>query len=162
MDHQLVRRKDGQRFVEKTKTEAGCRYIPMSDSVYESLYNILKNRKRPQKEQMIDGYVGFILLDKNGNPKVANHIEKALPRIRKKYNDANVIPLPSITPHVFRHTFCTNFASKGMNIKSLQDLMGHSDANVTMNVYTHNSYEMAAESMAEIVPIDGSVVIKQA
>ena len=29
-------------------------------------------------------------------------------------------PLPHITPHVFRHTFCTNMASAGMDIKNLQ------------------------------------------
>ena len=59
-------------------------------------------------------------------------------------------PLPHITPHVFRHTFCTNYANDGMDIKNLQYLMGHSDAGVTLNVYTHASYAHAAEQMAKI------------
>ena len=42
-----------------------------------------------------------------------------------------------------------------MNLKSLQYLMGHSDASVTLNVYTHNSYEKAEESMAQIVAFSG-------
>lgn len=42
-------------------------------------------------------------------------------------------------------------ANAGMDLKSLQYLMGHSDASVTLNVYTHNSYEKAEESMAQIV-----------
>lgn len=151
VDHQLVRTQEGKRYIEKTKTEAGCRYIPMSDDVCRSLYNILKCRKKPKKEIMIDGYAGFLLLDNNGNPKVAMHIEHAVRRITEKYNEENVIPLPRITPHVFRHTFCTNMANAGMDLKSLQYLMGHSDASVTMNVYTHNSYEMAEKSMAKIV-----------
>lgn len=155
VDHQLVRTRDGQRYIEKTKTECGCRYIPMSDEVYESFYNILSNRKKQKKEIMIDSYAGFLLLDKNGNPKVAMHIQKVVQRLCEKYNEENIIPLPRITPHVFRHTFCTNMANAGMDLKSLQYLMGHSDASVTLNVYTHNSYEKAEESMAQIVSFSG-------
>lgn len=58
----------------------------------------------------------------------------------------------TITPHVLRHTFCTNMANAGMDIKSLQYLMGHADAGVTMNVYTHASYDHAAQSMQKILP----------
>lgn len=156
VDHQLVRTREGKRYIEKTKTECGCRFIPMSDSVYQSLFNILKYRRKVKHEQMIDGYAGFILLDQNGNPKVAMHIEHVVKRIWEKYNEANVIPLPRITPHVFRHTFCTNMANAGMDLKSLQYLMGHSDVTVTLNVYTHNSYEKAEESMAKIVALGGA------
>ena len=55
------------------------------------------------------------------------------------------------TPHVFRHTFCTNMANAGMDIKTLQYVMGHSDVGVTLNVYTHASYDRAAEQMAKIL-----------
>ena len=151
VDHQLVRTREGKRYIEKTKTECGRRFIPMSDEVCRSLYNILANRRTPKQEIMIDGYAGFILLDKNGNPKVAMHIEHVVKRIWEKYNEENIIPLPRVTPHVFRHTFCTNMANAGMDLKSLQYLMGHSDASVTMNVYAHNSYEKAEESMAKIL-----------
>ena len=151
VDHQLVWNRNCQRYVEKTKTECGCRFIPMSDEVYRSLYNILMNRPKQKKEQIIDGHAGFILLDKNGNPKVALHIEHVVTRIWQKYNDTHVIPLPKITPHVFRHTFCTNMANLGMDLKSLQYLMGHSDVSVTLNVYTHNSYEKAEEAMSRLL-----------
>ena len=60
-------------------------------------------------------------------------------------------PLPNITSHVFRHTFCTNMANVGMNVKTLQYLMGHSDAGVTLNIYTHASYDRAAEQMAKLI-----------
>lgn len=63
----------------------------------------------------------------------------------------NYFFVPYLTrPHVFRHTFCTNYANNGMDIKNLQYLMGHSDAGVTLNVYTHASYAHAAEQMAKI------------
>lgn len=66
---------------------------------------------------------------------------------RKKY-----FFVPYLTrPHVFRHTFCTNMANAGMDVKTLQYLMGHSDVGVTLNIYTHASYDRAAEQMAKIV-----------
>ena len=71
----------------------------------------------------------------------------AMKKYKKLHPDT---PLPHITPHVFRHTFCTNYANDGMDIKNLQYLMGHSDAGVTLNVYTHASYAHAAEQMAKI------------
>lgn len=50
-----------------------------------------------------------------------------------------------------RHTFCTNMANAGMDIKTLQYVMGHSDVGVTLNVYTHASYNRASEQMAKII-----------
>ena len=47
--------------------------------------------------------------------------------------------------------FCTNMANAGMDIKSLQYLMGHSDAGITMNVYTHASYDRAEASLQKIL-----------
>ena len=160
VDHQLVWTRSCKRYIEKTKTEAGCRFIPMDDKVMRSLYNILANRPKLQRECMIDGYTGFILLDQNGNPKVALHIEHVLTRIWEKYNQENVIPLPKITPHVFRHTFCTNMANGGMDLKSLQYLMGHSDASVTLNVYTHTEYGKAQEAMSKICSFTDIVLPK--
>ena len=62
---------------------------------------------------------------------------------------------------MFRHTFCTNYANDGMDIKNLQYLMGHSDAGVTLNVYTHASYAHAAEQMAEISQFRHSPEVKK-
>lgn len=152
VDHQLVRERGGKYYVEKTKTESGCRYIPMTDDVYQSLQRILKKRPKVQTEMIVDGYGGFILLDKNNRPKVALHIENEMRWGMKKYQKLHPDkPLPHITPHVFRHTFCTNMANSGMDVKRLQYLMGHSDAGVTMNVYTHTGYEQAAEQMVRVI-----------
>ncbi|MEE1249356.1 MAG: site-specific integrase, partial [Lachnospiraceae bacterium] len=134
VDHQLVRERGGKYYVEETKTSSGCRFIPMTDLIYQSLKNMLARRPKVKKEVIVDGYSNFIMLDKNGNPKVALHIENemrwAMQKYTKLYPDN---PLPRITPHIFRHTFCTNYANSGMDIKDLQYLMGHSDAGVTLN-----------------------------
>lgn len=151
VEKQLLKEKGGVYHVEKTKTESGVRCIPMSDEVYQSLKNILARRQKPKKEMLIDGYAGFLLLDKNGNPKVGLHLDHHMQWTMKKYRRTQQIPLPTITPHVLRHTFCTNMANAGMDLKSLQYLMGHSDAGVTMNVYTHASYDHAEKSMQKIL-----------
>ena len=99
---------------------------------------------------------GFLMLDKNDSPKVALHIENEMRWAMKKYQKLHPDkPLPHITPHVFRHTFCTNMANAGMDIKTLQYVMGHSDVGVTLNVYTHASYDRAAEQMAKIIDFKG-------
>ena len=51
--------------------------------------------------------------------------------------------MPNVTPHVCRHTYCSNMAKSGMNPKTLQYLMGHSDIGVTLNVYTHVNFDDA-------------------
>lgn len=150
VDHQLVRKRSGEYYIEETKTKSGVRYIPMVEKVYESLQNILANRKPVETECVIGGHSGFILLDKDGNPKIAMHIEHVMKRAWNKYNATHETPLPPITPHVLRHTFCTNMANAGMDIKSLQYLMGHSDVSVTLNVYTHASYDKAEQAMRQI------------
>ena len=45
-------------------------------------------------------------------------------------------------------------ANAGMDLKSLQYLMGHSDAGITMNVYTHTSYAQAEQSMRKILRLE--------
>ncbi|NBI77038.1 hypothetical protein D3Z42_16665 [Lachnospiraceae bacterium] len=44
-------------------------------------------------------------------------------------------------------------ANAGMDIKNLQYVMGHSDVGVTLNVYTHASFDHAAEQMARIIDL---------
>ena len=83
VDHQLVRERGGKYYVEKTKTECGIRFIPMTDDVYQSLKNILANRRKMKTEIIVDGYSGFILIDKDCHPKVALHIENEI-RFRRR------------------------------------------------------------------------------
>lgn len=155
VDHQLLRRY-GKYFIEKPKTECGCRYIPMTDEVSQSLQNIISNRRHANPEVIVDGYGGFLLLDRKGEPKTARNIENEIRSVMKKYKAHNPDkPLPHITPHVLRHTFCTNMANAGMDIKALQYIMGHSNAGITLNTYTHMSYEHAAGQMGKVICFGG-------
>lgn len=152
VDHQLVREKGGKYYIEKTKTECGRRSIPMTNDVFNAFKNIIKKRPKLVSEITVDGYSRFILIDKNLKPKVALHIENECRWAMKKYNKYHPDkPLPKITPHVYRHTFCTNMVNAGMDAKVLQYIMGHSEIDVTMNIYTHMGYERASSHMLEIV-----------
>lgn len=151
VDHQLQRKRNMEYIIEETKTEAGVRQIPMTDDVYECFQRIIANRKKPKVEPMIGGRTGFLYLDKNEKPMVALHWEKYFQHIREKYNSIYRVQMPIITPHVCRHTFCSNMAKSGMNPKTLQYIMGHSDISVTLNTYTHVKFEDAEEEMKKVV-----------
>lgn len=150
MDHQLQRYpKKGYQIVEP-KTESGVRQVPMTQEVADCFRTILKSRKKPRAEPMIDGYTGFLFLDKNEMPMVAMHWEKYFQHICKKYNSIYKVQMPKVTPHVCRHTFCSRMAAARMNPKTLQYIMGHSDISVTLNTYTHLGFEEASKEMRRV------------
>lgn len=150
VDHQLQRyARVGYKIVEP-KTESGTRQIPMTQEVAAAFRRIINNRRKPKVEPMIDGYAGFLYLDKNGMPLVALHWEKYFQHICEKYNKIYRIPLPKVTPHVCRHTFCSRMAAARMNPKTLQYIMGHSDIGVTLNTYTHLGFDEASEEVKRL------------
>ena len=149
IDHQL--QKTGTLvYINTTKTNAGKRVIPMQDDVYECFERILARRPKLKVEPMIDGYSGFLWFDKDGKPMVALHWEKYFQHAVDKYNSIYRVQLPRITPHVCRHTYCSNMAKTGMNPKVLQYLMGHSDISVTLNTYTHLKFDDAKDEMEKM------------
>lgn len=66
--------------------------------------------------------------------------------------------MPQITPHVCRHTFCSNMAKSDMNPKVLQCITGHGDISVTLDTYTHIKSE---DTIAEMERLD-SLMEKEA
>lgn len=150
INHQLQRKRNMEYVIEDTKTSSGTRVIPMTDDVYECFKRIIANRKKPKVEPMICGKSGFLYLDKNDMPTVALHWEKYFQHICEKYNSIYKVQMPKITPHVCRHTFCSNMAKSGMNPKTLQYIMGHSDIGVTLNTYTHIGFEDAQEELQRV------------
>ena len=150
VDHQLQRTRSMEYVIEDPKTGCGTRMVPMTPEVKECFARILANRKPPKVEPVVQGYSGFLFLDKNGRPMVALHWEKYFQHICAKYNSIYKVQMPKVTPHVCRHTFCSNMAKSGMNPKALQYIMGHSEIGVTLNVYTHIGFEDARAEMLEL------------
>lgn len=95
----------------------------------------------------VEGYTGFIFTAKTGRPLMPNAVNSILYNIVDAYNRAELQRakgqrrkaelLPRFSAHVTRHTACTRMAESGMDIKVLQYIMGHSDIEMTMQVYNH-------------------------
>ena len=151
IDHQLCRTAEKPYFVKSPKTSSGVRCIPMSDVVYMALKRVAANRQSPTVELLVDGYSGFLFLDKAGMPKVAMHLENYMRGMQKKMERIYGKSFPRVTPHVLRHTFCTNMQRAGIDVKSLQYLMGHSNVSVTLDVYTHVDFQAVQEAFGRAV-----------
>ena len=150
IDHQLQRTREGVYLIEDTKTTYGERILPMSEGVYQCFQRLIKKRKKWKVEPMVDGKAGFLVLDKNGMPYLALHWEKRFEYALGKYNRIFKEELPIITPHICRHTYCTNMAKAGISPKSLQYLMGHSDIATTLGYYTHYKFNDAEKEVREL------------
>ncbi|HBM7274098.1 TPA: site-specific integrase [Clostridioides difficile] len=149
IDHQLLRNQEGY-YIETPKTKCGIRKVPMSEEAGKAFQRVLK-RKKTEKGIVIDGYRNFLFLNQKGMPMTACYYTSTLRNIVKKYNKCHDEPLPKITPHILRHTFCTRLAQKNMNPKNLQYIMGHSSIMITLNLYAHASQTGANMEMRSLI-----------
>lgn len=105
--------------------------------------------KATQKElgikctSVIDGYSDFIFVNRYGRAQHLGNLNKAIQRIIRDCNDEILLDdenaevlLPHFTCHSLRHTFTTRMCEAGINIKVMQDTLGHKDISTTMNIYT--------------------------
>lgn len=153
VERQLQRTIDMRYVVQEPKTASGTRYVPMTPEVSERFSSIVAACGSRKSGPVIDGVSGFLFLDKNGMPLVAMHWEHYFQHIVAKYNRIYREQMPKVTPHVCRHTFCSNMAKSGMNPKKLQYIMGHSDISVTLNVYTHLGFEDVKDEMQQLAAV---------
>lgn len=156
IDHQLQRMSNMELIIEPTKTRAGTRKLPITEDVAMMFRAIIEDRPKPKIEKMVGGYSGFLYLDKNDLPEVALHWEHRFRHMVNRYNEIYRVQMPKITSHVCRHTYCSNMAKAGMNPKTLQYLMGHSDIGVTMNTYTHLGLEDAQDEMIRMEELNAA------
>jgi len=137
--------------VHKTKTRAGTRTIPMLDEVREAFmmekkYQEFNNLKC---NVTIDGYTNFIFINRFGNVQHQGTLNKAIRRIIRDCNDyqmekggKNPVLLPKFSCHSLRHTFTTRLVEAGVNIKVVQNVLGHADFSTTMDIYTDVTKEL--------------------
>ena len=132
--HQIYKTK-GVVKLAPTKSSVGVRIIPMSDEVCEAFKRVIANRNNAK----VPEYANFLFLTSKGIPMNAGDWEARFHRYVKNINESNVNKLTPITPHSCRHTFCSDMALDGMNLKVLQKIMGHSSFQLTADRYTHIS-----------------------
>ena len=52
--------------------------------------------------------------------------------------------------HSLRHTFATRCVEMGFEIKSLSEILGHSNVNITLDCYVHSSFELKKIQMNKL------------
>ena len=141
-DHRTSEGKRGCYFnVNTPKTEAGNRQVPMLDFVKEAF---LMEKERQDMldvhcEAMVDGYTDFIFINRFGQPQHQSTLNKAIRRIIRDCNDEQFLKddnpkvlLPHFSCHSLRHTFTTRMCEAGVNVKVIQDTLGHKDISTTL------------------------------
>lgn len=147
--------------INSTKTPCSNRVIPMLDSVREAFLEEKRNQesKGLYCTSIIDGYQDFIFCNRFGEVLNLGVINKALRRITRDCNeqvldnhegDDMPVLLPRFSCHTFRHTFTTRMCESGMNVKVVQDVLGHSDIRTTLDVYTHITKELQDMAMDDL------------
>lgn len=85
----------------------------------------------------------YLFLNRYGNPLTIHSIED----IFYKYRDLSKIN-PKSTPHYLRHTFATNLLTNGADIRSVQEILGHSNISTT-EIYTEISLNRKQEVLTK-------------
>ena len=134
------------------KTKAGIREIPMFKEVKKALLAEKKRQMRSGlKQPVVDGYTGFVFLSRNGTVFNTISVYKATKYIVQAYNrketkqakeqNREPVLLPHFSAHNLRHTFCTRLCENETNLKVIQEVMGHADISITMNIYNEATRE---------------------
>lgn len=132
------------------KTSGSVRTIRIDEMVVSMLrkhrikQNEIKLKQRPiYKDQ------NFIFARNDGHPQIRKVIVTRLERLLKKANIHK-----KITPHSFRHTHTSLLIEAGVGIKEIQQRLGHTDINTTMNIYAHmtaNMEEKASQQFSNLM-----------
>ena len=150
INHQVLyycRNGKGGYVADTPKTKQGIREIPLLPPVKKALRMELKEQMKAGKRSTVDigGYHNFVFVTKNGYPLANKSVNGLCKMIRTRYNEQETELakaehrepnlLPHFTPHTFRHTYCTMLCEERVDIKMIQEIMGHNDIKTTLNIY---------------------------
>lgn len=154
-DHRTEGSKQGCYFnINSTKTPASVRQVPMLEFVKEAFLMEKENQELLgiQCEVTIDGYSDFIFVNRFGKTQHQTTLNRAIHRIIRDCNDEQFLKnenakvlLPHFSCHSLRHTFTTRMCEAGVNVKVIQDTLGHTDIATTLNIYTDVTKELRKE-----------------
>lgn len=124
------------------KTESSVRTI----SIDEILIELLRSHKEEQEilkaeNEPFYNDESFIFATNEGYPKTIKHISIRMQRLLKKTSIEK-----NVTPHSFRHTHTSLLIEANVHIKEIQERLGHSDINTTMDIYAHMTKNIKKEA----------------
>lgn len=146
--------------VNTPKTETSTRQVPMMDFVKEAF---LKEKEYQENlgvecKAIVDGYTDFVFVNRFGNVQHQGTLNKAIRRIIRDCNDEvlmkgedDPVLLPHFSCHTLRHTFTTRMCEAGVNVKVIQDTLGHADIATTLNIYADVTKEL---KLTEFIGLD--------
>ena len=68
---------------------------------------------------------------------------------KNKSNSNDILLVPHLSNHIFRHTFTTRLNEQNINTKAIQSILGHSDISTTMDIYVDATEDFKIEQMGE-------------
>ncbi|WP_418129160.1 site-specific integrase [Staphylococcus sp. HKU1] len=133
---------------ETTKTSKSYRTIGLTSQSINLLKTLmLENKKENQwNDKFIDR--GYIFTNTAGSPIDLNKVNNII----KEATDISSIN-KRVTTHTLRHTHISTLAQLGINLKAIQDRVGHSDYKTTLEIYTHVTDQMAKDMMNKLEKI---------
>lgn len=143
--------------VNTPKTKAGERVVPMLGFVREAFLEERENQKETgiSCKTSVDGYTDFIFVNRYGDTQHLGTLNKAIRRIIRDCNDAQFkksenpeVLLPHFSCHTLRHTFTTRMCEAGVNIKVIQDALGHADVSTTLGIYADVTKDLRKDEFA--------------
>lgn len=141
--------------VNTPKTPTSNREVPMLDFVREAfiMEKDAQDTLGVRCEVTIDGYSDFIFLNRNGMPYNFGNLNTAIRRIIRDCNDEELLKneeatvlLPHFSCHSLRHTFTNRMCEAGVNVKVIQDTLGHKDIATTLNIYADVTREVKRDA----------------
>ena len=138
---------------EKAKTQYSVRLINLNDETIK----VLKEYKSWQDDYILSMGDKWQGEDRVFTSKYGGHINPStcttiLRKIVRKYD------LSKITFHELRHTFATILNGKGVDVKTISELLGHADTSTTLNIYTHTLDKNKKESVNVFCDIQKNVL----
>ena len=121
------------------------RYVPFHDYAKEYLKDYIEN-DRPTLLSVRHLEHDFVFVNKNGAQMTNRGIEDVVNRVMQKYDATK-----KIHPHTFRHSFATHLLERGVDLRTVQELLGHANLSTTQ-VYTHISKKYLKEVYDESHP----------
>ena len=131
IQHQYMWHSTGQELQSQTKTDTSNRILPMTDEIIEML-----------KMHIGDRTTGHVFLTDKGTPLTGAAYAEAFRKLV-----SNIEEVKDLNLHKLRHVCASQMAAKNINPRTIADWLGHSQVNMTLDVYTHTNLDVLKQAL---------------